>query len=163
MLFFRPNFLIFAQNLQCGRPYTLELPQFWRVDTTYVLEQKLENNVNSLTTYFYYIKVGRKGVYITVTCLHDNIQIDIQLKLLSLYRSVWPRGYAKDSTSRGPRFESYVFFKEIFFNPLVFFFLFCGRGGGGVFTLLFGSSIFVCLIACVMFMATVNRRGRYYY
>ena len=49
----------------------------WRVHTIYVLDiKKEENNVSPLTTYrFTYFKVGRKGVYITRTCLHDNFQI----------------------------------------------------------------------------------------
>ena len=96
--------------------------------------------------------------------------MDIQFKLLYQYRSVWPRGYAQDSTSRGPRCESYVLcifrnlFVFLFLESFFFFFFFWGGGGGGgvVFALLFGSSIFVCLIACVLFMATGNRRGRYY-
>ena len=48
---------IFAQNICCG--YTVEPPQ--RVPTIYVLEQKLENNVNPCKLLFYCIKVGCRG------------------------------------------------------------------------------------------------------
>ena len=51
--------------------------RFWRVHNICVLDKKKEeNNVSPLTTYsFTNIKVGRKGVYITRTCLHDNFKI----------------------------------------------------------------------------------------
>ena len=66
------NFLIFAQNIAS-------------VPTISVLEQKGEQNVYPCKPQFYYIKVGCKGVYITMTCYPD-----VHVDLLSLWSMVLP-------------------------------------------------------------------------
>ena len=66
-------FLIFAQNIDCG--YTLEPPQrggsneypqsmFW---------SKNKKKVYPCKPQFYYMKVGCKWVFVTLTCFRDEL------------------------------------------------------------------------------------------
>ena len=56
-------------------PPTILLDYTFAQNTLTVLEQKFENNVYPCKPQFYHIKVGCKGVYISRTCFHDDIQI----------------------------------------------------------------------------------------
>ena len=58
-------FLIFALNIDCG--YTLEPPH----NLCFTTKTKEKKNV----TQFYYTKVECKGVYITLTCLHETFDV----------------------------------------------------------------------------------------
>ena len=40
-----------------------------------------ENNVYPCKLQFYHLKVGCKGVYITLVCLHDDTELNIKIKL----------------------------------------------------------------------------------
>ena len=63
-------FLIFAKNIDCG--YTLEpgkavLTSFW------IKNKKKNTHTYPCKPQFYYIKVWYKGVYISRTCIPDEV------------------------------------------------------------------------------------------
>ena len=66
-----------------------------------------------------------------------------------------PRGYAKDSTSRGPRFEPCENFLFVYSLFLFFFFHL-------LFLVWKFDVLFVGVLVVLFLMVTVNRRGRYY-
>ena len=76
MIFFN-NFLIFAQNIDCG--YTLEPNRLNEAVLTCTHNQcfgaKIRKNVYPCKPQFYYIKVGCKWVFVTGTCLRNVLSI----------------------------------------------------------------------------------------
>ena len=105
-------------------------------------------------------KVGRKGVYITRTCLQDNFQIWSYIyifKLLNQYLYLCSREVTPRTRHRGVQGS----------NPVRIFCLFFLCFFSSFFHLLFlvweFDVLFVGVLVVLFLMVTVNRRGRYYY